>query len=94
MKTITKSSKVDYADQIKVIDTGKRFYSINDHEGLEEVIANDGTPDGYTKDVLIDLDGNKKNFRVGWYDTDDKEWRLYSDDTIDMKHAVYTKLDF
>lgn len=83
----------------KIIDVGKRFYSINDITGLEEEVGKYG-PEGYTKDVLIDLDGNKKNFRVGWQVIDDdsfeRTWHLYGniDDKIDMEHAVYTKLDF
>lgn len=34
---------------------------------------------GHSVDVLIDLDGKRKDFQVGWYDFDAKEWRFYSD---------------
>jgi hypothetical protein len=34
----------------------------------------ENTGDGFSEDVLIDIDGNRKKFIVGWYDFDDKEW--------------------
>lgn len=48
----------------------------NSKEFPAEITLN-GEPEGYSEDVLIDIDGYRKNFRVGWYDFDDKEWRLY-----------------
>lgn len=39
--------------------------------------------DGYTDSVLIDIDGNRKTFTIGWHDNDDKVWRNIGDDEID-----------
>lgn len=33
---------------------------------------------GYSCDVLIDVDGNRNNFRIGWYDYDEEEWMTHS----------------
>lgn len=35
--------------------------------------------EGVTEDVLIDVDGERTTFLVGWYDHSDRTWRLYSD---------------
>jgi hypothetical protein len=35
----------------------------------------------YSEDVLIDIDGYRKRFRVGWYDFEDKQWNLYDLET-------------
>lgn len=47
-------------------------------------------------DVLIDLDGWRKDFYIGCYHTDFKEWRLKKEDTddfeIDFKHGRWTYL--
>lgn len=40
----------------------------------------------YSYDVVIDLDGNRKNFRIGWYDFTEKEWRFHD-------HEAYRSLD-
>lgn len=51
-------------------------------------------PDGYSFDVLIDLNGKRKDFRVGWYDFDNKEWMFHVMDTssIVLQHLSWTKL--
>lgn len=44
-------------------------------------------------DVLIDIDGHRKDFYIGCYHTDYKEWTLKKEDTddyeIDFKHAKW-----
>ena len=47
--------------------------------GHDEVPVPDSYTEGMkiTQDVLIDVDGNRDTFRVGWYDHDDGEWRLH-----------------
>lgn len=50
---------------------------------------------GYSKDVLIDMDGYRKNFRIGWYDFDDKEWRLHdkgAEESLDIKNMRWQTL--
>lgn len=58
------------------------FHSMDEHPGELE-------GQGFTDDVLIDVDGNRKTFRVGYYDTENDTWHLYvkSDDaTIDLMY--------
>jgi hypothetical protein len=60
-----------------------------------EEVEVDGKPDGYSIDVLIDLDGNRKDFRIGWYDFDDKKWRLHyqsAEIQIEVEHMKWTNL--
>lgn len=40
---------------------------------------------GYSTDVLIDIDGNRTDFRIGWYEYDTKEWRLHD---IHAQHCI------
>lgn len=47
----------------------------------------DGRPE-YSVDVLIDLDGNRKVFRVGYYDFNSKKWIVY-----DQNQAEYLEVD-
>lgn len=51
-------------------------------------------PDGYSFDVLIDLNGNRKDFRVGWYDFDKKEWMFHVSDVsaLEIEHLKWTYL--
>lgn len=69
----------------------------NWHAGNEfptEVLV-EGEKDGYSEDVLIDLDGYRKTFRTGWYDFDDKAWRLHNkaeEKNIDLEHMKWTEL--
>lgn len=42
-----------------------------------------------SKTVLIDLDGRKRNFTLGSYDTLNKHWITQSGDDVDMKHGVW-----
>jgi hypothetical protein len=56
------------------------------------------TADGeMSEDVLIDVDGNRKTFRVGFCDieheTNKATWTLYDqDEEIDLKHMKWTNL--
>lgn len=46
-------------------------------------------------DKLIDIDGNRKTFRVGWYDSDERQWHYYheeNDQPIDQKNMKWTEL--
>lgn len=55
----------------------------------------EGGTEGYTEDVLIDIDGNRNTFRVGYYDHDAKKWFLYvNDDTIDVENMRWARLPF
>lgn len=46
------------------------FHSMDEHP--EEVNG-----EGYTDDVLIDIDGKRETFRVGWYDPERDQWYLH-----------------
>lgn len=37
--------------------------------------------EGYSKDVLVDMNGGGKDFQVGWYDYDEKRWLFHFHDT-------------
>lgn len=57
----------------------------------EEVIKGEGQ--GYSEEVLIDIDGWRKKFRIGYYDMDNKMWLLVeSTDKIDLDHMRWTEL--
>lgn len=49
---------------------------------------------GYSQDVLIDLDGEKKHWAIGWYDYDEKAWRFYQSDVSHLapEDALWTNL--
>lgn len=64
-------------------------------ETKPEEVKLDGVPEGYSEDVLIDLDGLRREFRVGWYDFDDDKWRLHDkamQKFIDRKNMKWLKL--
>lgn len=50
--------------------------------------------DGYSVDVLCDVNGNRKDFRVGWYDFDDKKWMFHDLDRswLDEEHLKWASL--
>jgi hypothetical protein len=51
--------------------------------------------EGYSEDVLIDIDGMRKHFCIGWYDFDDKEWVTDSPAvTIDQEKMKWLRLPF
>lgn len=54
----------------------------------------DKTGEGYSVDVLCDVNGNRKEFRVGWYDFDDKAWQFHDTDRswLEEKHLKWTYL--
>jgi hypothetical protein len=71
--------------------TGKEFPT----EVLFENEKSGNVKQGYSEEVLIDLDGNRKDFRTGWYDFDDKAWRLHDkaeEKNIDLEHMKWTEL--
>lgn len=50
---------------------------------------------GHSEDVLIDIDGWRKFFRVGVYDHEADEWRLHDKSMqqhLDRKHMKWTYL--
>ena len=48
----------------------------HDEVPVESVI--NGEAPGYSTDVLIDIDGFRRNFQIGWYDHEDKQWNLHA----------------
>ncbi len=48
----------------------------------------------YSDDVLIDIDGNRKFFHVGWFDHSERKWRFRDADTpeIDLEHGKWCLL--
>lgn len=65
------------------------FHSMDEHPETGE--------DGYSDDVLIDLDGWRKDFRIGYYDKDNG-WEVYQhyldgeSTKLDLKHGKWTYL--
>ncbi len=58
------------------------------------VKSDDHTDDQYTDDVLIDIDGNRKFFHVGWFDHSELKW-MFKDEvtpTIDLEHGKWCYL--
>lgn len=51
--------------------------------------------EGCSKDVLIDMNGKRKDFQVGWYDHDNKEWRFHASDTsnLELDKLEWKKID-
>lgn len=47
-----------------------------------------------SEDVLVDMDGNRKHFVIGWYDHSEKEWILRAKDTslLEPEHAQWMYL--
>lgn len=64
----------------------------NDVETGKPMTDNEGH--GYSDNVLIDLDGWRKDFAIGWYDHDNKEWMFHQEDKslLDLKHMKWTYL--
>lgn len=85
--------------EVDVIE--KRLYKYNDnespvnHAGYSslEVIPDRMHNESLTDPVLIDTDGNRKNYVVGYYNQDHEKWIL-SDPGIplDMEHGVWCYL--
>jgi len=50
--------------------------------------------EGYSDDVLIDVDGNRKTFVIGWYDFDENKWEVpyFLKTSIDLKHMKWMYL--
>jgi hypothetical protein len=46
---------------------------------INEFPPNNG--EGYSKDVIVDMNGEEKDFQVGWYDHDEKRWLFHFHDT-------------
>lgn len=46
----------------------------------------------YSDDLLIDTDGKRKYFTVGWYDFDDKKWRCKSNESLDEEQLLWQYL--
>ncbi|MBT1702972.1 hypothetical protein [Chryseosolibacter indicus] len=59
------------------------FYGGMWHKGTEPP---QDLGEGFSEDVLIDLDGSRENFRVGWYDHDEHCWY-----THDKNHGIELK---
>ena len=60
-------------------------------------IPEDVRGEGYSEDVLIDVNGTGKIFRVGWYDFDDEKWWFHdqsAENNFDEDYAVWFKLPF
>lgn len=64
----------------------------NDVETGKPMTDNEGH--GYSDNVLIDLDGWRKDFAIGWYDHDNKEWMFHQEDKslLDLNHMKWTYL--
>ena len=65
------------------------FHDMDDHPEVGD--------EGYSDDVLIDLDGWRKDFRIGYYDKDNG-WQVYQhahdgeETKLDLKHGKWTHL--
>lgn len=61
--------------------------------GASELPPSIGETEGYSDDVLIDLDGYRKYFAIGYYDHDNKRWFVRDEDSrqdLDLKHMKWT----
>jgi hypothetical protein len=45
-------------------------------------------------DVLIDVDGNRETFVIGWYDYDTKEWSNRDQHPMDLENMKWSYLPF
>lgn len=48
--------------------------------------------EGYSDDLLIDIDGWRKNFTVGHYDFDEKRWYIHNPDLTIESTAMWQYL--
>lgn len=68
-------------------------YTSDEHPPVDWESDDDGSMSDY---VLIDLDGHMKDFEVGYYNFDRKEWNLRNGDRgrkdIDVKHMRWAML--
>jgi hypothetical protein len=65
------------------------------HKATE--IPNHKKEDGYSESVLIDVDGWRKNFAIGWYDLDMNKWinqDIHSQSELDQKNLKWQYLPF
>lgn len=78
----------EYSDGIKVVDVGQQFFPDS------QPPATPSNEESVSFDVLCDMNGNKKNWAIGWYDFDEKSWRFYQEDTsfLEPGHMVWTYL--
>lgn len=54
-----------------------------------------GENEGYSDDVLIDIDGYRKHFSIGYYDYDNKRWFIRDEESrpdLDLEHMSWTYL--
>lgn len=59
---------------------------------ISEHPTQDGDED-YSDDVIIDLDGYRETFRVGWYDFENQAWRLHDlDSAVEEDNAKWSYL--
>lgn len=81
-------SLIEKAMKKVIKDRGPEDPSRKTAEGGDSWNPGDKYPEddgeGYSKDVLIDMNGKRKDFQVGWYDHDEKEWRFHVSDTSNL----------
>lgn len=61
------------------------------HNSTDLPNAKEGAGNYASVDVLCDVNGKRKEFRVGWYDFEDREWRFHDDDQswLEVKHLKW-----
>lgn len=60
-----------------------------------DIPPDSGAEEGYSDDYLIDVDGYRKHFTIGFYDHDDKRWILHDDDlrsSFVLEHMTWQRL--
>lgn len=60
-------------EKARIVDVGFQFFRHNEYHDRKKKSE-------YSIDVLIDLNGYRKDWAIGWYDFSDKEWRFHQDD--------------
>jgi hypothetical protein len=99
--SIDNENKKRYTTRIHNVD-GALVCSVEEYEAaavFDVVYGAENIPKKHTDfssvEVLIDLNGNKKDYRVGWYDFDEKGWKFHVSDTsaLDLKYMKWTYIN-
>jgi len=72
---------------------GTKVFDASWHNGNELPPALEGQD--YSESVLVDPDGRRKDFYIGWYDHDCKKWMFQCEDQVQHdEHLKWQDLPF
>lgn len=84
----------EHTQKIQGLKTEESPFNHGGWHNADEIIFS-VNENGISSDKLIDIDGNRKTFRVGWYASSERQWYFYheeNDQPIDQKNMKWTNL--